>query len=55
MIVIIVEGGAVTEVYSDNSKDEIKIVDFDDAAADDTGDEAMQELHAAKRDMHQVY
>ncbi|MCE5280317.1 MAG: hypothetical protein ABFD92_07745 [Planctomycetaceae bacterium] len=58
MIVIVVRGGIVQGVYSDEPEEDVVVLDFDNAASDPDSEvtpEQMEiELEQVARDMHAV-
>lgn len=57
MIVIVVEGGCVQSVYSDEPDEDIKVLDFDDARepeAEASPEQLEREIKLIEREMYQV-
>lgn len=57
MIVIIVRGGAVQSVFSDEPDEDVKVLDFDTASdpdADAPPEQLEREIKLIERQMHQV-
>lgn len=55
-VVIVVSGGVVTAVYSDESDVEVELIDFDDANEDEeTVEQCEEDLEAAKEKLHLVW
>ena len=58
MIVIVVEGGNVQAVYSDEAQEDIKVLDLDNAADPDSEvapEQMRREIAQVERKMHPVY
>ena len=57
MIVIVVQGGVVQAVYSDEPDEDVKVLDFDNAEDPDAEappDQLRREVEKIEREMHQV-
>jgi hypothetical protein len=57
MIVIVVKGGVVQEVYSDDPDEDVKVLDFDNAEDPDAEvppEQLRREVQMIEREMHQV-
>ena len=57
MIVIVVQGGAVQSVFSDEPDEDVKVLDFDSARDPDTEappEQLEREIKLIEREMHQV-
>jgi hypothetical protein len=57
MIVIVVKGGVVQEVYSDEPEEDVKVLDFDNAEDPDsevTPEQMESELVRVAQEMHQI-
>jgi hypothetical protein len=57
MIVIVVDGGCVQAVYSDNRDEDVKVLDYDNARDPDAEappEQLDREIKMIERDMHQV-
>ena len=54
MIVIIVEGGCVRDVYSDEPDEDVKVLDLDNAQSEGTSDQIGHEIEQVERQMHHV-
>ena len=57
MIVIIVRGGVVQSVFSDEPDEDVKVLDFDDANEPDaeaSPEQLEREIKLIEREMHQV-
>ncbi len=57
MIVIVVQGGVVQAVYSDEPDEDVKVLDYDNArepGAEATPKQLDREIKMIERDMHQV-
>jgi len=58
MIVIVVEGGVVQAVFSDEPEEDVKVLDLDDAEAGDdevTAEQMQAEIVKVEREMHPVW
>ena len=57
MIVIVIEGGCVQSVFSDEPDEDIKVLDFDNARDPDAEappEQLRREIRQIEREMHQV-
>jgi hypothetical protein len=57
MIVIVVRGGVVQSVFSDEPDEDVKVLDFDDANEPDaeaSPEQLEREIKQIEREMHQV-
>jgi hypothetical protein len=57
MIVIIIRGGVVQSVFSDEPDEDVKVLDFDDANEPDSEaspEQLEREIKLIEREMHQV-
>ena len=57
MIVIVVEGGVVQSVFSDEPDEDVKVLDFDNAEDPDAEappEQLRREVELIEREMHQV-
>ena len=57
MIVIVVEGGGVQAVFSDEPEEDVAVLDLDNAADPDsevTPEQMCREIAQVEREMHQV-
>jgi hypothetical protein len=57
VIVIVVQGGCVTSVYSDEPDEDVKVLDFDNAEDPDAEappEQLRREIRQIEREMHQV-